>query len=351
MITKFLEIAKSLIRIFLEIEHQNRLRRQDLAILKSVENDLGKISSEEKLTCDDYARKIFGIVKYAPWLYVYTKNQGEFEPGWIPDNYYGAFVLPKIKSEYGKISSFKSLKHFILKSDQLNDSVTRINGQFFTPNLSWVDPADANKILFEFSSQVVFKADNSLQGLGVHLIEMKTFDLEEISKLPNGVFQPYIQQHTILSAFNPESVATLRITSTSHMGRVNIRGAYLRLVRIGESHIKSASAKKIPVDTLTGCLGTVGFTTKLERLLHHPDSKVAFSGTVLPGLDSSIKYVQELHAKVPFIGCVGWDLTIDRECKIWLLEWNGEHNDIKFMEATQGPMFADLEWESFSANV
>jgi hypothetical protein len=27
------------------------------------------------------------------------------------------------------------------------------------------------------------------------------------------------------------------------------------------------------------------------------------------------------------------------------MEWNAEHNDIKFSEATQGPCFADLRWD------
>jgi hypothetical protein len=350
LIAKVRETAKSLLRKFLEIEYHRRHRRQALAILKSLEKDKGKISREEKLTCDAYARGVFGSKKYAPWLYVYTKNQGEFKPGWIPDNYYGNVVLPRIKSDYGKISAFKSLQQFILKSELLNDTITRINGQFFTPNLLWIDPANVKKILFKFSSQVVFKEDDSLQGLGVRIFDTKNFDLEDISKLGNGVFQPYIEQHAVLSGFNPGSVATLRITTTSHMGEVKIRGSYLRLGRLGDAHIKSASAIKVPVDTVTGCLSNEGFSPKLERLLHHPDSKIAFSGTVVPAFALAIKYVQELHAKVPFIGCVGWDLAIDYECKIRLLEWEGEHNDIKFMEATQGPMFRDLGWESFATN-
>lgn len=350
LITKFRRIAKFLIRRFLEFDYHRRHRRQALALLKSLEKDMGKLSREEKLICDDYARKVFGSVKYAPWLYVYTKNQGEFKSGWIPDNYYGHVVLPKIKGQYGKISAFKSLQHFILKSELLNDIVTRINGQFFTPNLLWIDPANLKKILFEFSSQVVFKEDDSLQGLGVHIFDVKTFDLGEISKLGNGVFQPFIQQHAILSAFNAGSVATLRITTTSHMGEIKFRGAVLKLGRLGDGHIKSASSIKVPVDASTGCLSAEGFSPKYERLLQHPDSKVAFAGTVVPAFTLAVKYVQELHTKVPFIGCVGWDLAIDYQDKVWLLEWEGEHNGIKLMEATQGPMFKDLEWESFSTN-
>ena len=48
---------------------------------------------------------------------------------------------------------------------------------------------------------------------------------------------------------------------------------------------------------------------------------------------------------MPYARCIGWDVTVDSEEKVNLMEWNGEHNDIKFAEATQGPCFLGLGWE------
>lgn len=346
---KFRVIAKFFFRKTLEIEYHRRHRRQALVILKSLEKNLGKLSKKEKLSCDNYAREFFGSIKYAPWLYVYTKNQGQFKHGWIPDNFYGGVVLKEIGSDYGIIARFKSLQQFVLKSEILNDIASRINGHSYTRDLEWIDPSNLKKVLFEFYPRIVFKQDSSLQGIGVHIFDSDTFDINEISKLGNGVFQEYINQHLSLSVFEPGCLATIRITTTCHNGVVKVRGSFLRLGRLGDTHVKATSSIKVPIDISTGRLNTEGFSPKLERSLHHPDSKIPFAGTVIPAFDKAIAYVQELHSKVPFIGCLGWDLAIDRECKIWLLEWNGEHNDIKFMEATQGPMFADLEWESLPA--
>lgn len=345
------QFIRKIIEKAIDVDYHHRHRKEALAILKSLERNLGKLSKKEKLACDKYAEAVLGSRKYAPWLYVYTKNQGEFKTGWIPDNYYGKIVVRNITSDYAEITSFKSLQLYILKSDLLNDILARINGQWFTPDLVWIDPASVKEILFKTSSQVVFKEDNSLQGLGVHIYDSKTFNIDAISQLGNGVFQGYIHQHDTLSRFDPGSVATLRLTTSSHMGVVKVRGAYLRLGRRGDSHIKSASALKVPIDTLTGRLSPEGFSPKLERFLQHPDSKVEFSGIRVPAFDEVLTYVQALHSQVPFIGCIGWDLAIDHESKVWLLEWNGGHNDIKFIEATQGPMFVDLKWESLSRNV
>jgi hypothetical protein len=41
-----------------------------------------------------------------------------------------------------------------------------------------------------------------------------------------------------------------------------------------------------------------------------------------------------------------WDLCIDGDGAVRVLEWNGGHNDITFSEATQGPCFADLDRET-----
>ena len=52
-----------------------------------------------------------------------------------------------------------------------------------------------------------------------------------------------------------------------------------------------------------------------------------------------------LDAVQPYARCVGWDVTVDADEKVMLMEWNAEHNDVKFSEATQGPCFSDLNWE------
>jgi hypothetical protein len=53
-----------------------------------------------------------------------------------------------------------------------------------------------------------------------------------------------------------------------------------------------------------------------------------------------------LHATVPHFTIVGWDIAIGSDDEIKLIEWNGCHCDIKFSEATTGPCFTGLNWES-----
>ncbi len=49
----------------------------------------------------------------------------------------------------------------------------------------------------------------------------------------------------------------------------------------------------------------------------------------------------ELHAKKPYARGGGWDVNVDADEKIMVMEWNAEHNDVNFSETTQGSCFSD----------
>ena len=46
------------------------------------------LTEKIKKTVDDYSIEVLGSKKFAPWLYVYTLVKGEFQEGWIPDNFF-----------------------------------------------------------------------------------------------------------------------------------------------------------------------------------------------------------------------------------------------------------------------
>jgi hypothetical protein len=101
----------------------------------------------------------------------------------------------------------------------------------------------------------------------------------------------------------------------------------------------------VAVDLASGELHREGYLPDWLSVGMHPDTKRTFAGVKIPAFAKAVATVLELHKRIPFARCVGWDLIIDREENVRLMEWNAEHNDIKFSEATQGPCFADLGWE------
>ena len=108
---------------------------------------------------------------------------------------------------------------------------------------------------------------------------------------------------------------------------------------------RAINGKVLNVNLSTGELSRTGYTPDWLGIEEHPDTKIKFCGMRIPMFSECLSTVLDLHRKIPFARCVGWDLTIDNEDRVRLMEWNGEHNDIKFSEATHGPCFADLGWE------
>lgn len=160
------------------------------------------------------------------------------------------------------------------------------------------------------------------------------------------MIQRFIVQHKLFDAFASSAVATLRVTSVvDDLGEVSIRACFLRLGGINDTHVHVESEICVPVDLRTGRLYNEGYLADWIAVEEHPDSRTRFSGLSIPAYSECISTVLTLHKRIPFARCIGWDLTIDADGCVQVMEWNAEHNDVKFSEATQGPCFSDLRWE------
>jgi len=326
-------------------------RAQARQVLRLLQKKYGPPDPANLKLADTYARDVFGDAKYAPWLRVYAAFSGTFKEGWIPDNYYGGVVVPSMKGGYGRISNLKPMSRVIFGCDTFPDLAYFANGLFFTDRNLVVREQEIEHVVFRECDKIVFKLDGSAQGKGIHFFDRESFDCGLIKSLGNGVIQKFIVQHPLLSTFAPNSVATLRLTTAvDNLGRTSLRAAFLRLGRARHTHIRIDDEICVPVDLGTGELAREGFLTDWGATEEHPDSKVRFAGLKMPAFNDCVDTVLQLHSKVPFARCIGWDVTVDSDGKVQVMEWNGEHNDVKFSEATQGPCFSDLKWELLNAS-
>lgn len=337
------------LRSLLSYHYHRRHMTDAKRILKSIERAKGLLSHRIVKQCNDYAIDVFGHRHFAAWLYVYSAVAGQFKEGWIPDNYYGSFVRPNLKGDYGKISALKSLHSAIFSSKSFPDILSYSNGVFFDTDYRVIPTDCVRSRIFSERERVVFKLDNSSRGEGIYFFGRESFDLSKIYKLGNGVFQSFINQHEIFQEFAGAAVATLRMTTViDDNGTTSLRAGYLRLGDGTDTHVRSKSHIRIPIDIKTGAFYHVGFTTDWLEIVSHPASKVKFDGKLIPVYDECRKLVTSLHKRVPYLRCIGWDLALDDQECVRIMEWNSQHNDIKFSEATQGPCFSDLQWERFA---
>ena len=322
-------------------------KHQAKKVLISIEQQKGKTAPQLIKLSNDYAKDVLGWQGYAPWLYVYSAIAETFHEGWIPDNYYGMVVVPSKQGEYGKVSAMKSLTNKLYRDNVFPDIGYFINGLFLSRDYTILDEKEFKDLLFKSSETVVFKTDHSYQGKGVFFFNRTSFDPLKIKLPGNGVFQDYIDQHEFFDSLTPDAVATLRITTVIELsGNVSVRASYLRLGRKAETHVKSGTNIRVSIDNTTGELGPIGYLPDWQTIEKHPDTLVAFANKPIKGFNKCRETAIRLHKQIPFVQSIGWDMTIDKNENVKVMEWNGAFNDIKFSEATQGPCFSGLGWEN-----
>lgn len=315
--------------------------------LKIVEKEKGPLSKEVKQQCDSYAKNYLGNIKFAPELYLHSAIQGEFKEGWMPTNFYYEFVLPNIDGIFSEQSEMKPLTKKILDTNKLPDLLYAHNGFFIEPaNYEIISNDEAYDYLFGKNNSVIFKSNSSAQGKGIQFYSKEEWDTEKF-KRQSGVFQKIIQQHSFFSNIFPHPGATIRLTTVlDKNGKAHVCGAYLRLGRDNDSeistHIQSFNAIKIAIDVETGELSPMGYFPNWLSTKTHPDTGVAFEGLKVPNMKEACSEVEKLHNRFPFVQSIGWDVTVNNEDQIEIMEWNTGANSIVFIEAVQGPCFKDL---------
>lgn len=325
------------------LRRANNNRRYNAVARKMLAGLHANLDEKDRKLCDAYAVEALGSSGYAPWLYVYSAVAGGFREGWIPDNYYKQYVV--WPSSYTGMSSKRALGRHIFGDGYFPDLAYIVDGSLMSVTGATIKTRPAAEALFAESGQVIFKADSSLQGLGIRFFSKDAFDAEMLKSLGNGAIQKVIKQHPIFDDISRNALATIRLTTALDIeGTPTIRGSYLRLGRQADTHVKSASAIVVAFDSKTGELSAQGYAPDWNPTTAHPDSGAAFDGIKIPNIGACADLVLALHRKFPLVECLGWDLAVDQSGRPHVLEWNSGHNGIKFTEATQGPCFADLDW-------
>ena len=96
----------------------------------------------------------------------------------------------------------------------------------------------------------------------------------------------------------------------------------------------------------TGELDEVGFYQDFTTAKYHRDNGEKLGGFKIPHHKDVIALVTNLHQAYPFAQTIGWDVVVDVDNHLHILEWNGGHSGIHFFEAAKGPLFSDLSWEN-----
>lgn len=337
---------KSVLQNIRKYRYDQIHKQEAMHALKCIESDTGyTLTADQKRKIKDYAKEVLGSTKCSYWLYVYTAYNQKFKEGWIPDNYFGYSVAPKINKGIGSISNIKTLSRKIVETDLLPDKYYLIDNVLYDTNYQVITEKEVSEILFSNDNEYFLKKDDSNQGRGVIRITKENFNISELLKHQDAVIQEPIIQAEWFDKIIPDSVATIRITTVKEKDHTTrMRAAYLRVGRKNIETVQSNSAIRIPILDRKGNLGTFGADPEWKRHSTHPDTGFEFKNKSVPIFEKAVIECEKLHQKLPHFSIIGWDVSITEKGEIKLIEWNAGHPDIKFSEASTGPCFTGLDW-------
>jgi hypothetical protein len=294
----------------------------------------------------------------------YAAYSGKFTPAFITEEIYipeldhfmhmfGTYnsvfedknVMPNLAKAIGVKTPnvlFKCIKGFYLNTDNT--------------------PTDINLILeklHNFGRIFIKPSIDSMGGRSCILANIKngidTKSQLTLSELLQQMGDDYVIQeclicHKSLQTIYSKSVNTFRVITYRWKDKIYLGPSVLRLGK-GEMDVDNATQGGIFIGiSPEGQLNEFAITKYGERFWKHPDTNVEFKTYNIPLFKRVTETALALHHSMPQIGISNWDLTIDPEGNIVLIEGNLQFGGVRLAQMACGlPAFGEhtaemLQW-------
>lgn len=315
-----------------------------------------KLSREQKKEIQDYYKKHFGSKISLKWHEYYLYVNKTFSPRYIPTYIYNANIFPQLNdTRISVVYSDKNMIDTLLqgKVKLPKTYVKNINGHFYIEN-NLVSYEEALASCINIDDAVIKHTIDTAQGESI--IRFKSVNGKAITKdfeVPieelinrygkDYIVQAAIKQNDVMASLNPTSLNTIRImTYWSKKGIVPVF-AVVRMGRKG-SVVDNASAGGLYCGiNMDGSLKAEAYTLKPLSVHTQSDSGVVFKDFRIPQFDRLKAKAVELHSLLPYAKIIGWDLSINQNEEIELVEINAMNPGV--FQAATGPAFGDYTEE------
>jgi len=285
------------------------------------------------------------------WHEFYSDCNGIFDVRYVPENLFYVNIEPALNSTlFFPAMSDKNLIEKLFPNVKQPESVIKnINGFYYQKgNLISFDEAVEN---CSIPGKMVIKPTiDSWGGKNVLLFSGQNDDSSSnnmsISNLlanykKNFIVQKVVEQHPVMSSLNSTSLNTLRVMTFLKDTEITVLSIVVRIGRKG-TFTDNATTGGIPCGVKSdGSLNEIGFNLS-GKPFTMTDSGIKLKDVQLPFMDKIKKTVKTLHASMPYFRIISWDLAIDVNGDIILIEHNDIGQDINFHQLNNGPVLAPL---------
>ena len=316
-----------------------------------------KLTAEQKRQIDALFRENYGRRFPYAWHRLYQSYTGRFDACYMPEILFSTRIAPRNCTPVN-IRTIADKQMLPVLFDGRMEGVRvpetlllRVNGRFFDAQRRPVSRERAEAWLADACPlrEVVVKVSvNSSSGRGVRLLSLKGETDAYSGKTIHAIFdelgndlvvQERIIPHPVLAKLYPHSINTFRVMTYRIGDDIRIAPIILRFGQ-GGSVVDNAHAGGMFIAVGDdGSLGAEAFTEDGKRCRRHPDTGVVFEKCSIPFVPALRRTALELHGVIPTIDVASWDLTVDREGKVVLVEINLRSQAIWMAQMAHGRSF------------
>jgi len=306
------------------------------------------LTTKQETEIETYAADVLGSASFSPWLKVFTACRGEFKEGWMPLDYWARIVCPTLNGSLQPLGKIKTLTQKFLNAEELPDLAYYVKGNWVMASGEKTTQETLRKTLFDGNPNVFLKQDNTSRGGGVMKLDADQFSKLDFEKLGDFVIQSPIETHDFFKKLSPAAVPSLRVTTyKAYAQPTRVVQSGIRLGLVSTPYIYEDECIRIAIRIEDGVTNVYGFSGDWQILKAHSETGVSITGLKVPKYQEIKKRCEMLHDQNPHFGLIAWDMTVDKNDQIKIMEWNTVTPSYNMDEAAIGPHFKGLGFEDF----
>lgn len=215
-----------------------------------------------------------------------------------------------------------------------------LNGRYYDKDMNYISLEEAKRLLLSKDGFMIKPAIDSNQGKGVYKVDKNNIHrLDEILREVgnNFISQEILRQAPEIAKFNQSSLNCFRVTTIYLNGKFGSATA-LKIGKKGEYKDNWISGYWVNVNN-DGTLCEYGYDYLLNPVAKSDDN-VVFLGCKMPKYHEMLSFLESTHKKIfPNCGIIGWDVTIDNEYQIRIIEINISNPGTNIEQYVSGDFF------------
>ena len=341
--------------------HMNELRRIEKSYEKNIRQamqlcPMKPLTRGQEADIRAYFKKHFGREVPTWWhQYLYSRN-GVYSEKYIPASIYNSEIIYRLnkfqfRHAYVDKGFYDTLFYDVNRPKTI---VKNVNGYYYDDRNPLTEN-EAIEICSNLSEAIIKPTLEGTWGQGVELIRTENGLIPKWNCSVQDLFRKYrrsfiiqerFEQHAGIARLNPTSLNTMRVMSYRRGHEVVVLYAVIRIGRKNQViDNETAGGIKADIDLTTGKIKGVAFGSAREKLMTQTDVGTVLDGYQMPSFSDVLSLVREMHFRLPYFNLIGWDMSVDKEGRPALIEWN---RAAELSQVAHGPAFGEYTEEILS---